>query len=407
MNLLILSNYFPPEVGSGPHLPCELAESLVERGHEVTVVTGFPRYNVPVMPAEYRWRLTKRENVRGIDVVRINAPNFYGRSVLSRGMVQLLAPPVLALRAVMRRRPDLVYTVSPPLMMGVVGHWIARRFRVPCVVNVQDLFPQTLVDLGILRNQRIVRAFEAMERYVYRRATAITVMSDGNGRFVIERGADAAKVHTVFNWVDTDAIRPGVRANSFRKDHEIGDEFVVLFAGTMGWSQSLDVVIDAAIEMRHDPGVLFLLVGGGAEQDRIRQRAEATPNVRFLPMQPKDVYPQVLAAADVALVTLRPEVATPTVPSKISTIMAAGRPLVASIPLGDADKFIEEARCGLVTKAGDGKSLAEAIRTLKANPSLAHEMGVNGRRYAEEKLSRGSCVSRLESVFRHVLESPQ
>jgi colanic acid biosynthesis glycosyl transferase WcaI len=404
MKLLFLSNYFPPEVGSGPHLPFELAESLVEAGHEVTVVTGFPRYNVPEMPQRYRWRLLAHEETSGVKVVRINAPNFYGRSVFSRGMVQLLAPPVLAVPAMFRGKPDLVYTVSPPLMMGIVAHLVAKRFRVPCVVNVQDLFPQTLIDLGILRSQRMIHGFEAMERYVYRKATAITVMSDGNGGFISGRGADASKVHTVFNWVDTDAIRPEPRLSGFRREHNIGDEFVVLFAGTMGWSQALDVVIDAAGYLVHESGILFLLVGGGAEQERIKKRAETASNVRFLPMQPKDLYPQLLAAADVGLVTLRPEVATPSVPSKIATIMAAGRPVVASLPGGDASKLVQDAGCGLVTAPGDGRKLADAIIRLKNDPEMARRMGANGRTYAESHLSRSSCVKRNEEVFRSVVE---
>lgn len=404
MNLLFLSNYFPPEIGSGPHLPFELAESLSQLGHHVTVVTGFPRYNLSVMPARYRWRVSVREEMSGIRVVRINAPNFYGSSVFSRGMVQLLAPPALALPGLLAGKPDLVYTISPPLMMGIAAFVVAKRYGVPCVVNVQDLFPQTLIDLGILHNRTVIRVFEAMERYVYRKASAITVMSNGNRSFVVKRGAESEKVHTISNWVDTSAIQPGPRLNSFRQQHGLGDEFLVLFAGTMGWSQSLDVVIDAASHLANHSDIRFLLVGRGAEQERIKMRAAEAPNVQFLPMQPKVVYPRLLAAADVCLVTLRPEVVTPTVPSKISTIMAAGRPLVASIPEGDARDVIKDANCGLLVTPGDGKALADAVLQLRNCPEAASEMGKNGRAYAESRLSRESCVKRNEQVFQSVLE---
>ncbi|MBM3494932.1 MAG: glycosyltransferase family 4 protein, partial [Armatimonadetes bacterium] len=121
MRVLLLTHYFPPEIGSGPHYPMELAESLVQRGHQVTVVTGFPRYNVPVMPREYRGRLLKRECERGVRILRINAPNFYGSSVISRGLVQILAPPVLGLRAALGGRHDVIYTVTPPIMIGLAA----------------------------------------------------------------------------------------------------------------------------------------------------------------------------------------------------------------------------------------------------------------------------------------------
>ena len=143
-------------------------------------------------------------------------------------------------------------------------------------------------------------------------------------------------MHTVFNWADTDEIRPGERINSFRREAGLSDEFVVLFAGTMGLSQGLSVVVETARLLANEPGLVFLLVGDGIEREPLERQAAGLPNVRFLPMQQKERYPEVLAAADGCLVTLRPEVSTPTVPSKIATIMSAGRPILASIPAGDA-----------------------------------------------------------------------
>jgi len=402
LKILLLSNYFPPEVGSGPHLPFELGESLVKAGHQVTVVTGFPRYNVPVMPVEYRRRLFSEERAGGMRVLRINAPNVYGKRMLSRGLVQLLAPPVLALRALPVARPDVVYTITPPLMMGVVAHLLATRFRVPCVVNVQDLFPRTLIDLGMLRSRALIRLFEAMERYVYRSATTITVMSDGNREHVLARGGDPRKVHVVANWVDTDLIRPAQRINEFRRAYGLGDEFVVLFAGTMGFFQGLDTVIQAARRLVDQPKLLFLMVGDGAERPKLEAQADGLPNLRFLPMQPKEVYPQVLAAADVCLATLHPAATTPTVPSKICTIMAAGRPVLASLPPGDAPRLVCDAECGIVTPAGDPQALASAIIRLSQDPEATQRMGENGRQYAEHHFSRRVCTGQIEEIFQQL-----
>lgn len=403
LKVLFVSNYFPPEIGAGPHYPFELCESLVKAGHDVTAVTGFPRYNVRTMPRRYRRRLFYKEDMEGVRVLRINGPNFYGSTTLSRGLVQLFAPPVIALRALPLKRPDVVYTVTPPLAMGVVACLLAARFRVPCAVNVQDLFPQTLIDLGMLRNKALIRFFEAMERYVYRKASRIVVMSDGNREHVITHGGDPRRVLTLPNWVDTDLISPGERMNRFRRDNGLGDEFIVLFAGTMGFFQGLDTVVEAARLLASQSKILFLMVGDGAERERLEKLADGLLNVRFLPMQPKEVYPQVLAAADACLATLHPESTTPVIPSKILTIMAAARPVVAAMPPGDAPRLVSEAQSGPVVPAGDAQALASAIVSLMQDREAAREMGANGRRYVEKHLSREVCVGQVEDLLQQLV----
>ncbi len=403
MKILILIYYFPPEVGSGPHLPFELGESLVKLGHEVTVVTGFPRYHVPSMPEQYRGRFLYKEQMGGMQVLRINMPNAYATSAIRRGLVQQLAPWVLALRALPIESPDLVFTLTPPLAMGLAASFIASRFRIPCVLNVQDLFPQSVVDLGLMRNRVIVRFFEWMERLAYRSATAITAICDGNRKYLIAKAGSPQKVLTIPNWVDTAEIRPGERMNEFRRAHALGDDFVVLFAGTMGWSQGLDVVVQAARELAAETGLVFLMVGDGVERTKLETLASGLSNVRFLPMQPKEVYPKVLAASDACLVTLRAETATP-FPSKTNTIMAAGRPVLASLPPGDAPSVVSNAQCGLVRPAGDARGLASAILTLKKERQAGQQMGMNGRLYAEKHLSRFACVGQYEDLFRRLTD---
>jgi len=401
LKVLMLVNYFPPEIGSGPHLPFELGETLVQRGCQVTVMTGFPQYNLPVIPQKYRGKLFYREELGGMTILRArSAP--YGKGRLSRGLFHFLAPSTLATRAIFQKPPDIVYTCTPPLPMGIVARCVASRFGVPCIVHVQDLFPQNVIDLGMLRNRNISHFFETMERHVYRKADAIVVMSEGNVDHVVARGAHREKIRVVCNWVDTDLIKPEERMNGFRRTHQIGDEFVVVFAGTMGWSQGLEVVIQAARRLAAEPGLLFLLVGSGVKREELEHQAVGLPNVRFLPMQSKDVYPQVLAASDGCLVTLVPEVATPAVPSKIPTIMAAGRPILACLPRGDASRLIQESGSGLVVAAGAADELASAILELKSQPLLAKRLRDNGREYAVRRLSRAACVGDIEEMMRNL-----
>ena len=406
MRILLLHNYFHPEVGSAPHLMHELGETLVEFGHQVTVVTGFPRYNLAAMPDRYRRKLLYKEVIDGMTVLRINGPNYYGTGKMSRGLVQLLTPPVLLLRALPVKRPDVIHTLTPSIFMGTAARIAAARFRVPYVVSVQDLFPQCVVDAGVLHNRRLIRFFERVERSIYRHADAITVMSDGNRAHVLAKGASPDRTFTVPNWVDVDLIRPAERMNEFRRANGLGDEFIVLFAGTMGFVQSLDTVVEAARHLAEEPKVLFLMVGDGAERERLQKQAAGLSNVRFLPMQPQKKYPQVIAASDAALVTLRPEVATPTVPSKIASIMSAGRPILASIPAGgDAPRIIAEAKSGIVVPPAQPRALADAVMTLERDRRTAEQMGRNGRTYAETHLSRTACVAKVEAIMKRVVEA--
>jgi colanic acid biosynthesis glycosyl transferase WcaI len=405
VKVLLLSHYFPPEIGTGPHLPYELSESLVNLGHDVTVATGFPRYHIEAMPKEYRGHFIYKEQMAGIKVYRVNAPNSNTKLRCVRGISQQIFPWMLAIRSIfLKIKPDIVYTITPPLAMGLAANLTAKRFGVPCVVNVQDLFPQCAVDLGLIHHPILIRAFERMERYIYKKSDAIVVMSEGNRDFVIAKGANPQRTKIINNWVDADLIQPCPQINDFRKTHGIKNEFVVLFAGTMGWSQGLEVVVDAAKLLVSEPDILFLMVGDGVELEKLKRQSQGLANVRFLPMQSKADYPRVLAASNVSLATLRPEVATPTFPSKISTIMAAGRPIIASIPsVGDVPLMINETDCGLVTTAGDPKALANAVLTIKNDTQKAVQMGINGRKYVEKHLSRTICVSQIEELFSTVI----
>jgi glycosyltransferase involved in cell wall biosynthesis len=405
MHILFLSNYWPPEIGASSHLTFEMGETLVQFGHRVTVVTGFPSYNVRAMPPQYCGRLQFEEESAGMRVLRIAVPNTNRGAKIKRGFGHLAVAPLYALRALSARDIDLVYTISPPLPMALSAWATARHLGVPYCLGVQDLFPQNAIDLGFMRNRIVIRSFEAMERFAYRTADAVTVHSTGNREHVVSKGGDPASVHVVPNWVDTECIRPGNPMNEFRQAAGLNGEFVVLFAGTMGCSQGLGVVVEAARQLAAEPGLVFLLVGDGVDRANIQSMSSGLPNVRFMPMQPKEKYPSVLAAADVCLVTLRPEVATPVVPSKLLTIMAAGRPVLASMPLaGDAPRIIAESGAGIACEAGNARGLADAILYLKKNRETADRMAENGRRFAEQHFSRKACVREFERVFELTLK---
>ena len=416
MKLLIITNYFPPEIGAASHLFFELAESLVDVGIQVTVLTGFPRYNLKRRPPAYRhkWFMTERVPTKSngtISVVRVGCTSIpFSRAIpVLRGLDHLWTAKVFLFRALALPRHDCTLIYSPPLTLGITARWLKLLKRTPFIVNVQDLFPQNAIDLGVLKNKILIRLFQRMERYVYRHADLITVHSDANKTHVQALLHDAtdtasAKVHTIPNWVDTNAIRPGPKRNAFTKRYNIPiKKYIVSFAGVLGYSQGTQIIVEAAQLLHNEQDIHFIIVGEGPDRPHLEKLTANSPNVSLLPLQPQETYPQVLAASDLCLVTLKASVKTPVVPSKILSIMAAGRPIIASMPLnGDAPKLIKHAKAGVVLKPERADLLAQAILELSKNPELCKKYSTNGRAYAETYLSRESIVKMYLALFKTI-----
>jgi len=406
VRILLVTAYFPPDTGSAAHLFYELGTALVNRGHQVTVVTGFPGYHAQGDLSRYRGRFWMTEDINGLRVSRVSVLQIFRNTPVGRGLWQFSCAVSLALRGALLPRHDVMLIYSPPLPLGLTG-WGLRLLRgVPFVVNVQDLFPQSAIDLGVLKNRMLIRFFRWLERFVYRQADHITVHSAGNQNYVIGCGVAREQVMVMPNWVDVNFIRPGERHNDFSREHGLDGKFVVSFAGVIGYSQDVDTILEAAKLLQDYPEICFLIVGDGVEKPRLKRKAQdmGLANVRFVPMQPRRLYPAVLHASDVSLATLHTEVATPVVPSKILSIMAAGRPVIAGMNLsGDAPRLIEEAQCGYALPPEDAQSLVEHILILYRDAELRRRLGQNGRRYAEEHLSVEAGAKRYMRLFENLV----
>ncbi|MFQ5724262.1 MAG: glycosyltransferase family 4 protein [Terriglobia bacterium] len=404
MRVLLLTDAFPPEVRSSSHLMYELAEDLQARGHQVSVVTCRPRYNLAPPGPEPSAKRVETENMNGLQVTRLATPAIHNVGHWRRGLGLLWLP--VAFRRGARRlvRPDVTYVYSPPLTLGLAAHWLSQRWKIPFVLNVQDLFPQNVIDLGALRNPLLIGFFRALERFLYRRAAALALHSAGNADWVRQTGLEASKVHVIPNWVDTERHRPALTQdqNPFRRRWGLEGRFVVLFAGVMGYAQDMEAIVEAAARLADEPRVVFLLVGDGGERAGLekRMRELRLANVRLLPFVPREEYPALVAACDLGLVTLKKTMKTPVVPSKLPTYMASARPVIASVnPESDAVELVRRAGCGLVVPPGDPGGMAAAIRQLLSHPAQSKAMGERGRRYAVEQLSRSACVEKIERLL--------
>ena len=408
MNILILTEAFPPEIRSASHLLYELAESLVEKGFKVTVITRFPKDYINKIEEKYISKLFLREKMGGINVIRLNSFSFLRHIPLIRGLSQFVLSGLLVIGGIISGRQDIILAYSPPLPLGISAYLLGKIKRAPFIFNVQDIFPQSVIDLGLLKSKVLIKISEAMEKFIYEKARYITVHSEGNGENIIYKNINSEKIVTIYNWVDTDLIKPiKSQDNNFRRKNNLNSKSVVSFAGVMGFAQGLDIVIDCAELLKSYKDILFLLVGDGVKKEGLMKRTKDMQlnNIKFLPPQPKEIYPSILYASDICLVTLDKSVKTPVVPAKLLNIMASGCPVVASMNLkGDAPKIIRDAKCGYCVEADDVDGFSKAILKLYNNPKLRDEFGMNGRKYVVEHFSRKVCIEKYEKLFLRTCE---
>jgi colanic acid biosynthesis glycosyl transferase WcaI len=406
MRVSLVTINFPPEVGGAAHLIYELAVSLKARRHQVTVLTGYPSYNLKTVPPNYRNGLLMNEMLEGLLVQRIRFPHLPRGSKIARGLQHFIFGIWLSALAGMAPRADVLLVFSPPLPLAWLTCLLGRARRIPVVVNIQDLFPREAIELGMLTQPLLIRLFEKMERQVHRLAAGITVHSPGNKEHILRHGGQRGRVHVIYNWVDTKRFYGGKRDNGFAHQHGFMEKFVVSYAGTMGWAQDMGTIITSAERLQNHKNILFLLVGDGVEKEKAKIRSQdlGLTNILWLPMQPWSVYPEILAASDVSLINLHPKLRTPVVPSKLLSIMAAGVPVVASVRAeSDARQIMARAGCGIYVDAGDGEALANAIQKVASDRKLAMEMGKRGRTYAEMHFSREACTLQLETLLKKIV----
>lgn len=403
MNILLLTQLFQPEPA---HLKgLSFAKELAGRGHHVEVLTGFPNYPSGRLYEGYRMRPWAREYLDGVRVTRVAVfPSHDNRSLHRLATYASLALLATALGPALLdlRRFDVVHVYEGPITLVLPALAFQMIARVPYVLDVQDLWPESAESSGMLRSGWGLKLVDRWCRLSYRRAKRIIVPTEGFKRALVDRGVPAEKVSVIFNWCDEDAMRAGENGAGVAAATERQGTFRVVYAGTMGPVQALESVVDAAALLQDRPEVEFLFVGDGVETATLEGlvASRGIRNVRFLPRQaPQDVIP-ILESADALLVHLKDDRLTRvSIPQKTQAYMAVGRPIVMAVA-GEASEIVRRADAGVVCQPGEPASIAAAVRRLlDATPDEREMMGRNGRRFYEERFGFVSGVGRVESVL--------
>ncbi|WP_347241448.1 glycosyltransferase family 4 protein [Thermus sp.] len=397
MRFLILTQYFPPEIGASQVRLSALARELQRLGHEVEVVTALPNHPTGRIFPDYRGHFYVREGWEGVLVHRVWLYPSTGAGI--KRILNYLSFAVSSLVGLYRaKRPDILFIESPPLFLGITGLLVARFWRIPAVLNVADLWPDAARDLGVLRNDQIYALAEALEAWCYRNATFVNAVTEGILSSLIQKkGVRVDKVLFLPNGVDTSLFRPR------EPDWELADQLglanrkMLLYPGTIGFAHGLEVAIEAMDLLRgRAPDVTLVIVGDGSERARLKSMVHqrGLENVLFLPPQNPTYVAQLLSIALAGVVTVRDiPVNAGARPSKMFPIMASGKPVIYS-GKGEGARMVEQAKSGIVVSPEDPQALANAIVYLLEHPDVASELGANGRRFVEENFSWDKLVGR-------------
>lgn len=401
MKLVVITPHFTPDVAPTGTVVTRIVEELAELDHSIEVITSFPWYRDHRLEPGYGGKLSRREDTPWGAIKRLHPfptsdkKNILGRAASFAGFSAIAA-------AVGARGPhvDAVLAVSPPLTLALDGWLVAKARRAPFVFNVQDVFPDIAIELGVLKNKRLIRAAHALERFCYNRSDAVTVLSEDLRKNVVEKIGEGSKVHVIPNFVDTTHIRPLERENQYRKEFGLEGKTVVMYAGNVGLSQSLNLMLDAAVACQHDDSIRFVINGRGAARSDLETRAGGLDNLLFVDPQPFERLPEVLAAADIHVVVLKKGLARASVPSKTYSILAAGRPVVASVDAGsEIARLVGSSSAGLAVPPEDAEAFTKAIRTLVEAPEERDRMGAAGRLFVEVWASPGAVARAYQDLF--------
>ncbi len=410
MRILVLCPHFAPDTAPTGTVMTAIVDGWVAAGHEVHVVTSLPWYRHHAVEPGWTGRPVRTERTSWGSVRRVHPFPTDKTNIPARAAGFAALTSLLTLGAVFRRaKVDVVMAMSPPLTLGLAG-WVAARLRgVSFVFNIQDVFPDVAIELGVVNKRWMISLFSWLERFTYRRSDAVTVLSEDladNLRTKLGPVDGPRLVHVIPNFVDADLIRPDAPgADQYREEYRLEGALVVMYAGNVGFSQSLGLVVDAARHF-HEAGrvdVVFVVNGGGAARHDLEVSAAGLPNLRFVDFQPAERLPAVLVAADVHVVTLRTGLARSSVPSKIYSILAAGRPVVASVDVGsELARVVESAGAGTAVPPDDPGAFIGALEDLLSDAERRRAAGEAGRRFVEQWLTSRAVADSYSQLFERV-----
>lgn len=401
--VLLLTQWFDPEPTFKGMV---FARELVRQGFDVEVVTGFPNYPGGKLYPGYEVRWLQRERIDGVSITRVPLYPSHDNSAVHR-ILNYVSFGVSALFYMLfaARRPDLIYVYHPPLTVPAAAAVVRLFRRVPVVLDIQDMWPDTLRATGMFSSPRALRLVSRICDWVYRNVSHIVVLSPGFKRLLVERGVPAAKVDVIPNWCDEAQLTS--RGDEVSAELPAAGTFRIVFAGNLGKAQAMDAVLEAAELLRkRAPQIHFVLIGPGVDVERLKHKAEAMrlPNVTFVARVPMREVGVIMQQADALLVHLRNDpLFEITIPSKTQAYMAIGKPILMAVA-GDAARLVREAGCGVLAAPEDPEAIVAAAMALyESGAAELNAMGDRGRQYYQQHLSLRMGAAKFAKIFARIV----
>ena len=406
LRLVVLCPHFAPDMAPTGVVMTRIVHELAALGHELHVVTSLPWYREHAIETGWGGKLWRVEKTAWGSITRVHPfPGKTKRNLLRRALGFVLFSAVVGLRSLVAgglpRRIDGVLAMSPPLTLGLTG-WFTKLFRGGMLVfNIQDIFPDAAAQTGAITNKQILRAARWLERISYERSGAVVLLSEDLKQNVASKLSTEFhnRLHVIPNFVDTSAIVPGNRMTSYRRELGIDDRVIVMYAGNVGFSQSLELVLAAARSMPH---IAFVINGDGAARKSLQDEVKVTDidNVYFADYQPIERLSEVLASGDIHVVPLKTGLASVSVPSKMYSILSAGRPVVAAIDSGtEIPRTLAKSGAGIAVAPDNEAEFISALQILISDRVKRVAMGALGRTWVEQHASAGAVAKRYEAIY--------
>lgn len=402
LRLVVVCPHFAPDIAPTGAVMTRIVHELTALGHELHVVTSLPWYREHAIEPGWKGRIWRTEHTTWGSITRVHPfPGKTKRNLLRRAIGFGLFSLIVGLRGsrVGRGRIDGVLAMSPPLTLGLTGRFIATLRRARLVFNIQDVFPDAAIQTEAITNPMIIAAARWLERVSYQTSDAVVLLSDDLLHNVEKKVSPSHRsaLHVIPNFVDTVAIAPRDRMTDYRRELGIGDGVIVMYAGNVGFSQSIELLISAAREI---PNIDFVINGDGAARSSLQEIAHDCGNVHFVEYQPIERLGEVLASADIHVVPLRAGLASISVPSKVYSILAAGRPILAAIDVDtEIPRILATSGAGITVPPEDVAKFISAMRWLVDQPDLRVEMGNKGRQWVEQHVSPKAVALGYEALF--------
>lgn len=397
MKLLVFNQYYPPDTAATAPLLADLCQDLALK-HQVTVICGRPSYD----PLPEEKSSSGRHVSNNLRVLRVPSTSFHRSRMAGRLSNYLTYVACAFIFGLFHRRSELVVAMTDPPFVGLIGWLIAFIKRLPFVYIIQDLYPDVAVSLGKIKNPLIIRVFDLLNLFLFSQADRLVTISSSMRERIMGKGIGEEKVLVIPNWADTEVVTPQLKENSFSLRYGLNNRFVVMYSGNVGFSQNLDVLIEAAATLQGLSDLVIVIIGEGAGKSKLLDKARKLKleNILFFPYQPIEQMCYSFATADVFVIPLMAGLDGLVVPSKVFSIMASGRPFIAAIDrTSEVARIAEEFGCGLVVEPDNPEKLTEAIRWSYDRRTELTCMGEKGRKAVEVFYSKATAISNYERLF--------